>query len=115
MTRTGAPAIVWPASAACAVLAARVLLPNDSLSGGGKARTNVVRPSAETNARLPVEANDAVRSPGMARCRRRWTFSRPARTVGELTDVPAGSVTTGISGEVRPPWWKRRWICELVS
>ena len=75
----------------------------------------MVRPSADTNARLPVEANDAVRRPGMARCSRCRTFPRPARTVGELTDVPGGSVTTPISGEVRPPCPNRRWICELVS
>ena len=62
-----------------------------------------MRPSAETNARLPVEASEAVRRPGMARWRRCCTFSKPARTAGEVTEVPAGSVTTGTSGEVRPP------------
>jgi hypothetical protein len=63
-----------------------------------------VRPSAATNARLPVEAYEAIRAPGRTRAARSPSERRPERTADASTRVPDGSVTTTTSGALFPPF-----------
>jgi hypothetical protein len=63
----------------------------------------VVRPSAETKARLPVDAYEAMRAWGRARSTRVATACNPACTAAESTLVPGGSVATATSGARLPP------------
>jgi hypothetical protein len=107
VTRTGCPATVRPRSARVAAWAAAGFSPqSDPAAARGYASAKTVRPSLETNARLPVEANDAIRAPGSARRSRVSTAASCRLIPGAPTVVPAGSLTTGRSGlelPSRPP------------
>jgi hypothetical protein len=65
--------------------------------GGGNTSPKVVRPSAATNRRSPVDAHDTTRSRGSAATAPK-ARSSAARTPGSSTVLPAGRVTTGTIG-----------------
>jgi hypothetical protein len=75
----------------------------------------VVRPSAETKARSPVEAKDTTRVRGAAAWILAKRLSSWAATPGAATVVPAGRVTTGTRGGMSPPFPYVRRIAWLVS
>ena len=60
------------------------------------------RPSRRTRS-SPVEAYEAIRAPGSASASRASSRARSARTPGDATVSPFGSVTTGSSGALPPP------------
>lgn len=74
---------------------------------GVNSRPNVVRPSAETNPRLPVVANDTTMLRSPPRAPTAVPAAKPARspavTAGWRAVSPAGSRTTGTSGSSEPP------------
>jgi hypothetical protein len=99
-----APATFAPSSAARASFSASGFSPNTASGlGGGYASAYAVRPSSDTNARSPVDVNDAMRAPGSARSSRWSTAASSCRTPRESTVLPSGSFTTGMSGALSAP------------
>ena len=113
--RTGLPLTRRAATLRSIFGRARTYGSDDAGSAGGYSRSNAVRPSRETNARSPVDGNDAGRVPGAASPAAPNAAASCGRTPGVLTLVPGGSRTTAMKGGLSPPLPKARMIAELVS